>query len=99
MKVFGDPRAKAKVRRLIVGATEDAIMAVTFLAVGCLLGWVMHDRWAAHGRARVALPGRKAVVVPCASPFAAIQCAAELWGVPWQEVVNGARVMWAPPET
>lgn len=42
MKVFGDPRAKAKVRRLIVGATEDAIMAVTFLAVGCLFGWVMH---------------------------------------------------------
>ena len=41
-----------------------------------------HDRWAAKGRARVALPGRKAVVVPCASPFAAIQCAAELWGVP-----------------
>lgn len=38
-----------------------------------------HDRWAAKGRARVALPGRKAVVVPCASPFAAIQCAAELW--------------------
>ena len=29
----------------------------------------------------------------------AIQCAAELWGVPWQEVVHGARVMWAPPET
>lgn len=57
-----------------------------------------NDRWAAHGRARVALPGRKAVVVPCASPFAAIQCAAELWGVPWQKVVHGARVMWAPPE-
>lgn len=58
-----------------------------------------NDRWAAHGRARVVLPGRKAVVVPCASPFAAIQCAAELWGVPWQKVVHGARVMWAPPET
>lgn len=53
-----------------------------------------HDRWAAKGRARVALPGRVAVIVPCASPFAA-----ELWGVPWQEVVHGARVMWAPPET
>lgn len=58
-----------------------------------------HDRWAAKGRARVALPGRKAVVVPCASPFAAIQCAAELWGIPWHEAVRGARVMWAPPET
>ena len=57
-----------------------------------------HDR-AAKGRARVALPGRKAVVVPCASPFAAIQCAAELWGIPWHEAVHGARVMWAPPET
>lgn len=32
-----------------------------------------HDRWAAKGRARVALPGRVAVIVPCASPFAAIQ--------------------------
>ena len=49
MKVFGDPRAKAKVRRLIVGATEDAIMAVTFLAVGCLLGWVMHVIFTALG--------------------------------------------------
>lgn len=58
-----------------------------------------HDRWAAHGRARVTRPGSKTVIVPCASPFAAIQCAAELWGVPWQEVVHGARVMWAPPET
>lgn len=48
-----------------------------------------HDRWAAKGRARVALPGRKAVVVPCASPFAAIQCAAELWGVPWQKSSTG----------
>lgn len=58
-----------------------------------------HDRWAAKGRARVALPGRVAVVVPCASPFAAIQCAAELWGIPWHEAVRGARVLWAPPET
>ena len=49
MKVLGDPRAKAKVRRLIVGATEDAIMAVTFLAVGCLLGWVMHVIFTALG--------------------------------------------------
>ena len=51
------------------------------------------------GRARAARPGRVAGSVPCAAPFAAIQCAAELWGVPWQEVVHGARVMWAPPET
>ena len=58
-----------------------------------------NDRWAAHGRARVTRPGNRTVVVPCASPFAAIQCAAELCGVPWQEVVRGARVMWAPPET
>ena len=58
-----------------------------------------NDRWAAHGRARVALPGRKAVVVPCASPFSAIQCAAELRGVPWQEVLRGARVLCPPQET
>mgnify|MGYP005966533217 FL=1 len=58
-----------------------------------------HDRWAARGRARVVYPGREAVTVPCASPFAAIQCAADLWGVAWQDIVHGARVMWAPPET
>lgn len=58
-----------------------------------------NDRWAARGRARVVYPGRKAVTVPCASPFAAIQCAAEMWGIPWHEAVRGASVMWAPPET
>lgn len=58
-----------------------------------------NDRWAAHGRARVTRQGNMTVVVPCASPFAAIQCAAELWGIPWHEAVRGARVMWAPPET
>lgn len=57
-----------------------------------------NDRWAAHGRARVTRLGNRSVVVPCASPFAAIQCAAELWGIPWHEAVRGARVMWAPPE-
>lgn len=72
---------------------------VVYMSTEALVERRRHDRWAAKGRARVALPGRKAVVVPCASPFAAIQCAAELWGVPWQEVVHGARVMWAPPET
>lgn len=58
-----------------------------------------NDRWAAKGRARVTRPWNMTVVVPCASPFAAIQCAAELWGIPWHEAVRGARVMWAPPET
>ena len=58
-----------------------------------------NDRWAAHDRARVVYPGRKAVTVPCASPFAAIKCAADLWGVPWQDIVHDAHVHWAPPET
>lgn len=49
MKVFGNPKSKARVRRLIVGAAEDAIMAVTFLGVGCLLGWVMHVIFTALG--------------------------------------------------
>lgn len=49
MKVYGDPKTKARVRRLIVGAAEDAIMAVTFLAVGCLFGWIMRVIFAALG--------------------------------------------------
>lgn len=49
MKIFGNPRSKAKVRRMIVGAAEDAIMAVTFLGVGCLVGWLFHVVFTALG--------------------------------------------------
>lgn len=37
-------------------------------------------RWSAPGAARVIHPTRGTVVVPCRSPFAAMLCAAEVWG-------------------
>ena len=42
MKVFGDPKAKAKVRRYIVWGVEDGIVCASFLAGGCLVGWLFH---------------------------------------------------------
>ena len=40
MKVFGDPRAKAKVRRYIMWGIEDGI---------ALAGWLFHILFAALG--------------------------------------------------
>ena len=37
MKVFGDPKAKAKVRKYIVWGVEDGIVCASFLAGGCLM--------------------------------------------------------------
>lgn len=54
-------------------------------------------RWAAPGAARVTDPKRGTVVVPCQSPFAAILCAAEVWGCNWVEVL-GSEVWLAHPE-
>ncbi len=42
MKVFGDPRAKAKVRRYIVWGIEDGIVCASFIAGIALAGWVFH---------------------------------------------------------
>ena len=49
MKVFGDPKAKAKVRRYIVWGVEDGIVCASFLAGGCLGGWLFHVIFSALG--------------------------------------------------
>ena len=40
MKVFGDPRAKAKARRYIMWGIEDGIVCASFIAGIALAGWV-----------------------------------------------------------
>lgn len=42
MKMFGDPKAKAKVRRYIVWGVEDGIVCASFIAVIALAGWLFH---------------------------------------------------------
>lgn len=44
------------------------------------------------GKVRVVHPRHGEVIVPGASPFAAIQCAAERWGCDWSEITD-ARVL------
>lgn len=46
------------------------------------------DRWAHKCKARVVDPKRGEVIVPCASPFAAILCAAEVWKCDWIEIIH-----------
>ena len=41
------------------------------------------NRWSAKGRAYVVHPDYGRLRVPCASPFAAVLCAAEIWHVIW----------------
>lgn len=53
------------------------------------------ERWNAPGRAVVSHPQYYAVIVPCASPLAALHCAAEIWGCTWLDVTD-AKVRWAP---
>jgi hypothetical protein len=49
MKVFGDPRARAKARRYIVWGIEDGIVCAAFLGGITLAGWVFHVIFAALG--------------------------------------------------
>lgn len=49
MKVFGDPRAKAKVRRYIIWGAEDGIVCASFMAGIALAGWVFHIIFTALG--------------------------------------------------
>ena len=44
------------------------------------------NRLAFPGNVRVTHPARGEIVVPGASPFAAILCAAEAWGCDWMEI-------------
>lgn len=39
-------------------------------------------------RARVTHPVHGEIIVPCASPLAAVMCAAEAWGCDWAEVLD-----------
>lgn len=54
------------------------------------------ERWRAKGVARVVHPTRGTVVVPCASHYAALLCAAEVWGCHWTSL-QGAAVLLAEP--
>jgi len=49
------------------------------------------ERWRFPAKARVIHPVRGEMIVPAASPFAAILCAAEAWGCPFFEI-RDARV-------
>lgn len=49
MKVFGDPRAKAKVRRYIILGVEDGIVCASFIAGIALAGWMFHLIFSALG--------------------------------------------------
>ena len=53
-------------------------------------------RWSAPGKARVVHPAHGTVVVPCASPYAAILNAAEFWRCDRTELAD-ARVWAAEP--
>lgn len=49
MKVFGDPRARAKARKYIVWGIEDGIVCASFLGGIALVGWVFHVIFTALG--------------------------------------------------
>ncbi len=61
---------------------------------GLRRGW--DYRWSAPTIARVVDPTRGTVVVPSRSKYAALLCAAEVWGCRWTEL-DGAQVMCAQP--
>ena len=48
--------------------------------------------WDAKLQARVTHPKHGEVVVPCHSPLAAQECAAEVWGTTWSEIHKEAKV-------
>ena len=49
MKVFGDPRARAKARRYIVWCAEDVLFCTGLFGGIALAGWVFHVVFAARG--------------------------------------------------
>ena len=49
MKVFGDPRARAKARRYIVWCAEDVLFCTGLFGGIALAGWVFHVVFAALG--------------------------------------------------
>lgn len=55
-----------------------------------------NERWNAPGTARVVHPSRGTIVVPCGSTYAALLCAAEVWGCDWLDI-RDAKVWRAEP--
>ena len=49
MKVFGDPRARAKSRKFIVWFIDVGIICLSFLGGIALAGWVFHVIFTALG--------------------------------------------------
>ncbi len=49
MKIFGDQKMKAKVRRYITWGIEDGIVCAAFIAGVTLAGWVFHILFKALG--------------------------------------------------
>lgn len=49
MKVFGDPRARAKARKYIIWGIEDGIVCASFLGGIALAGWLFHVIFTALG--------------------------------------------------
>lgn len=50
------------------------------------------QRWSYPGKARVIHPKYGELIVPCASPLAALTCAAEVWGVDVLEISEEGEV-------
>ncbi|MEG2177120.1 MAG: hypothetical protein RRY97_09625 [Oscillibacter sp.] len=55
------------------------------------------QRWGVKGKARVSHPLRGEIVVPCASKFAALLCAAEVWRCNWIDIKDAE--VWRAGET
>lgn len=55
-------------------------------------------RWSYPGKARVIHPKHGELIVPCASPLAALTCAAEVWGVDLLDITEEGEV-WACDQT
>lgn len=71
--------------------------------------WAGHDiaaaqernriaRWSARGKARVIHRNWGSVVVPCASMYSAILCAAEVWGCDWSGIMDAEVILYEEPE-
>lgn len=46
------------------------------------------ERWAFPAKAVVSHPLHGETIVPCASPLAAVMCAAEIWDCDWGEILD-----------
>lgn len=46
------------------------------------------ERWAFPAKAAVSHPLHGETIVPCASPLAAVMCAAEIWNCDWGDILD-----------